>query len=116
MKSVIAATIMLAHFMVSRGCCHDQNCHPVPCDDIKAGGLGLAWGDVIFTDDMIRDSLDEGCYVCIHSIGRYRYPYCVCRNKHNRRSECQCTRDWRGSDRSSFASVQMMPNAGKASN
>ncbi len=77
MKSVIAATIMLAHSWYPGACCHDQDCHPVPCDDIKADGLGLAWGGVIFTDDMIRDSLDGGCHVCIHFVGRHRYPYCV---------------------------------------
>jgi hypothetical protein len=77
MKSVIAATIMLAHSWYPGACCHDQDCHPVPCDDIKADGPGLSWGGVIFTDDMIRDSMDEGCHVCIHSVGRQRHPYCV---------------------------------------
>src|SRR6516165_3367050 len=31
MKSVIAATIILAHSWYPGACCHDQDCHPVPC-------------------------------------------------------------------------------------
>src|SRR5262249_57353884 len=67
MKSVIIATIMLVHSWYPGACCHDQDCHPVPCDDIKADVLGLSWGGVIFTGDMIRDSMDESYHVCIHS-------------------------------------------------
>ena len=77
MKTVIAATIMLAHSWYPGACCHDQDCHPVPCNSLRANGLGLSWDGVVFTDDMIKDSMDENCHVCVHSVGRYRYPYCV---------------------------------------
>ena len=39
--------------------------------------LGLSWNGVIFTPEMIKDSLDEQCHVCVDTVGRYRYPYCV---------------------------------------
>jgi hypothetical protein len=71
MKTVIAVTIMLAHSWCPVACCHDQDCHPVPCDSIKADGLGLTWEGVVFADDMIRDSMDENCHVCVHSVGRH---------------------------------------------
>lgn len=45
MKTVIAATIMLAHSWYPGACCHDQDCHPVPCDSIRADGLGLSWDE-----------------------------------------------------------------------
>ena len=77
MKSIIAATIILAHSWYPGACCHDQDCHPVPCGDIKADEHGLLWEELIFTDDMIGESMDEGCHVCIHSSGGRRYPYCV---------------------------------------
>ena len=77
MKSIIAATILMSHSWYPGACCHDQDCHPVPCASLKQDGLGLSWEGIVFSDDMIRDSMDEGCHVCTHSIGRTRHPYCV---------------------------------------
>jgi hypothetical protein len=77
MKIVLGGLIVLAHSWYPWACCHDQHCHPVPCETIKADRLGLSWNGVIFTPEMIKDSLDEQCHVCIDTVGKYRYPYCV---------------------------------------
>ena len=77
MKPVIAVTIILAHSWYPGACCYDHDCRPVPCDSIKTDSLGVSWEGVVFTDDMIRDLMDENCHVCIHSVGQHRYPYCV---------------------------------------
>ena len=77
MKTVVAATIMLANSWYPGACCHDQDCHPVPCNSIKANDIGMSWDGVVFTDDMIKNSMDENCHVCIHFVGGHRYPYCL---------------------------------------
>src|SRR5262245_7603518 len=77
MKIVLSGLIVLAHSWYPWACCHDQHCHPVPCETIKADRLGLSWNGVIFTPEMIKDSLDEQCHVCVDTVGKFRYPYCV---------------------------------------
>src|SRR5262249_20259779 len=67
---------------------HDQHCHPVPCETIKADRLGLSRNGVIFTPEMIKDSLDEQCHVCVDTVGKFRYPYCVFVPKQRRHSDC----------------------------
>jgi hypothetical protein len=77
MKNILTVTIMLAHSWYPWACCNDQHCHPVPCDSIKADKLGVSWNGVIFTQELIRDSMDEQCHVCIEVVGTHAYPYCV---------------------------------------
>jgi hypothetical protein len=78
MKVVLASVIVLAHSWYPWACCHDQHCHPVPCESIKENALGLSWNGIVFTEPMIRESLDADCHVCVsNSDGRYVYPYCV---------------------------------------
>ncbi len=78
MKVVLASVIVLAHSWYPWACCHDQHCHPVPCDSIKENALGLSWNGIVFTEPMIRESLDADCHVCVSDTGgRYIYPYCV---------------------------------------
>jgi len=77
MKAVVGAAVILAHSWYPWECCHDQHCHPVPCDSIKASALGLSWNGITFTEPMIKDSLDQQCHVCVEVVGKFRYPYCV---------------------------------------
>jgi hypothetical protein len=77
MKNILSATIMLAHSWYPWACCSDQHCHPVPCDSIKADRLGLSWHGVVFIPELIRESLDEQCHVCVEVVGTRTYPYCV---------------------------------------
>ena len=77
MKSVITGILVLAHSWYPGACCHDQDCHPVPCDSLKANKGGLSWEGIVFADDMIGVSMDENCHVCIHSVGGRRLPYCI---------------------------------------
>ena len=58
MKVVLASVIVLAHSWYPWACCHDQHCHPVPCESIKENALGLSWNGIVFTEPMIRESLD----------------------------------------------------------
>ena len=55
MKSAIAATIMLAHSWYPGACCHDQDCHPVPCGDIKSDGRGWTSGGVSIYRRRVRE-------------------------------------------------------------
>jgi hypothetical protein len=32
---------------------------------------------VIFTQELIRESLDEQCHVCVEVVGTHTYPYCI---------------------------------------
>jgi hypothetical protein len=54
MKIVLSGLMLLAHSWYPWACCHDQHCHPVPCETIKAHGLGLSWNGVVFTREMSR--------------------------------------------------------------
>ena len=74
MKIVLSGLMLLAHSWYPWACCHDQHCHPVPCETIKAHGLGLSWNGVVFTQEMIKDLPDEQCHVCVDTVGKYRYP------------------------------------------
>ena len=77
MKVVVGAAVILAHSWYPWECCHDQHCHPVPCELIKANALGLSWNGITFTEPMIKNLLDEHCHVCVDVVGKYRYRYCV---------------------------------------
>ena len=35
MKTVLSGLMLLAHSWYPWACCHDQHCHPVPCETIK---------------------------------------------------------------------------------
>lgn len=77
MTTIVATAVILAHSWYPWACCHDQNCHPVPCDSIKPHALGLSWNGIVFTEEMIRESLDENCHVCVTADGRHVYANCV---------------------------------------
>jgi hypothetical protein len=77
MKIILATAVLLAHSWYPYACCHDQNCHPVPCGSIKKTALGLSWNGITFTEPMIHDSLDANCHVCVSTDGRYIYPSCI---------------------------------------
>jgi hypothetical protein len=77
MQIVLAAMMVLAHSWYPWACCGGEHCHPVPCGSIKADELGLSWNGIIFTQPMIRESLDEQCHVCVAVRGKYTYPYCI---------------------------------------
>jgi hypothetical protein len=77
MNVILTTAVVLVHSWYPWACCHDQHCRPVPCESIKAHTLGLSWNGIVFTEEMIRDSLDADCHVCVSSAGKYIYPYCI---------------------------------------
>jgi hypothetical protein len=60
-----------AHSWYSKGCCEDQDCHPVPCSEIEmtADG-GWKWKNVTFAHSTLRESQDDGCHVCV-TVAKY---------------------------------------------
>ena len=74
---VLAAAVMLfngaaaAHSWYDEKCCHDRDCHPVPCKDIEKLGDGWVWCDTAtkhpywFPHDRLRASHDDACHVCV---------------------------------------------------
>jgi hypothetical protein len=54
-----------AHSWYPRECCHNDDCHPVPCGELTTTRYGLSWKDVaVFSEPMIRSSPDGACHVC----------------------------------------------------
>jgi hypothetical protein len=82
------ATPALAHSWYPPECCNrDRDCHPVPCEEITLGKMGMYGGywwrrgqpeGQFFTARQHRWSQDDGCHVCI-SIGETKteIPRCI---------------------------------------
>jgi hypothetical protein len=74
----IAAAMMLAyitsadaHSWYDDKCCHDKDCHPVPCEEIEKTSDGWEWRDAAtkqrhwFPHDRLKVSHDDACHVCV---------------------------------------------------
>jgi hypothetical protein len=58
-KHLIVAALMLAHSWYPRECCHDKDCHPVPCAEIHFEPDGsVRFGHVYFPPNMIHESIE----------------------------------------------------------
>ena len=70
-----------AHSWYPKECCSDEDCRPVPCDELIESGYGLTWrGKVFFNERQTHASLDNRCHVCIRSyVGFFvpSVPICV---------------------------------------
>lgn len=84
MKSVLATICILlslcnsvnAHSWYPAECCHDQDCRPVPCDElIEQKDGSIKYSTHVFPKGKIRPSQDSMCHVCLSKT--YEYPYCV---------------------------------------
>jgi hypothetical protein len=74
---VLAAAVMLlngdaaAHSWYDESCCHDRDCHPIPCEQIEKLGDGWVWRDMAtkhpywFPHDRLKASRDNACHVCV---------------------------------------------------
>jgi hypothetical protein len=74
-------TVLLVHSWYSEDCCHDRDCHPVPCSEISRDSNGdFIWKpetrfagpseqrlptEVLFPKKRLKVSQDEACHVCI---------------------------------------------------
>jgi hypothetical protein len=70
MKTLLIAMI-LVHSWYDERCCHDKDCHPVPCEEIEKLREGWLWRDAAtkqrhwFPNDRLKASHDEACHVCV---------------------------------------------------
>jgi hypothetical protein len=64
-----SAAMMLVHSWYDESCCHDKDCHPVPCAQIEKIGQGWQWRDGNqrhwFPPDRLKLSQDGHCHVCV---------------------------------------------------
>jgi hypothetical protein len=57
----------MAHVWYPRACCGEQDCHPVPCDELvedRDGWLYIATGNR-FVREQVLPSQDRHCHVCL---------------------------------------------------
>ena len=74
-----------AHDWYPRECCADHDCHPVPCDQIKATGMEYIYqGEfsrgraMSFAKPMFKGPAPDGlCHVCINSATTIPGPMCI---------------------------------------
>ena len=65
-KHLIIAALMLAHSWYPQECCHDNDCHPVPCAELSYRDKDVGWRKhIYFSGPMIRESNDGNCHVCV---------------------------------------------------
>ena len=92
-KSVclLAAALMLvggaatAHSWYPKECCHDRDCRPVPCSELKYQDDHVIWKDKVYFDrKIVHLSPDQACHVCVREhqgfmpyVPEYIFPLCV---------------------------------------
>jgi hypothetical protein len=75
------AIAVKAHSWYPQECCSENDCRPVPCEELYEqddGGIkynDLTFGDRIFSKEKIKPSQDRYCHVCIGL--QAGTPYCV---------------------------------------
>jgi hypothetical protein len=70
---LLLTAALLVHSWYPRGCCGDQHCRPVPCEDISKSDSGYIWNGWHFDLVQVQASQDQSCHVCI--IGSF--PACL---------------------------------------
>jgi hypothetical protein len=67
---------LLVHRWYDEKCCHDKDCHPVPCEEIEKISDGWLWRDMAtkqrhwFPHDRLKASHDDACHVCVSPMTR----------------------------------------------
>jgi hypothetical protein len=62
---LIGVTTAEGHSWYPKECCHDKDCHPVPCAEIHLEPDGyVRVGRVYFPPNMIHESRDSYCHIC----------------------------------------------------
>jgi hypothetical protein len=74
MKSSSLALVLLAHSWYPQACCADQDCHPVPCENIHKIGSDYEWNQIVFPPEMVHSSHDALCHACASLNG---HPHCL---------------------------------------
>jgi hypothetical protein len=67
------------HWLYSKECCEEKDCHPVPCDEVVDTGQGWKWKGQYFPKTKLKASPDGGCHVCSTegAEGTWRIPHCI---------------------------------------
>ena len=76
---VLATSPALAHSWYDRSCCAENDCHPVPCEEITQNKDGdYVWHKIIFQKATLKPSHDYQCHVCHLPEGpSVLYGFCV---------------------------------------
>lgn len=80
--SILTTAIVLLYITVAWGhswypswCCSDQDCLPVPCEDLLTQGDGsVIYDGITFAKEMVKESKDQFCHVCMTAA---RTPLCL---------------------------------------
>ena len=57
---------LLAHAWYPDACCHDQDCHPVPCNEIHYADGIYTYQGIRWTEGSVQASPDGACHACFH--------------------------------------------------
>ncbi len=67
-----------AHSWYPPSCCGQNDCHPIPCEEINEPKSGvLEWNGHLFSGDKIKPSEDGKCHACIFDNGLVHHPICI---------------------------------------
>jgi hypothetical protein len=78
--AALITTAAGAHSWYPHECCHDNDCRPAPCEEMKDTRYDLTWrGVVVFPEPMVRASPDGLCQVCVKEYPDFvpYVPLCV---------------------------------------
>jgi len=48
-------------------CCSNQDCRPIPCDEVTYNKTTTFWEWKKYSFSKVRQSEDGGCHVCVHN-------------------------------------------------
>lgn len=75
---LLALTVpAVGHSWYPAYCCHDEDCRPVPCEDISETPDGFVYDGVKFAKSAEKPSEDRRCHVCIYGKGSGRTGLCL---------------------------------------
>lgn len=67
---------ILIHGWYPPECCGDQDCHEVPCVEVKPADKGYFYQDTFFHMSRVRPSPDGKCHACAYWM-RKPLPRCL---------------------------------------
>src|SRR5262249_42150799 len=98
------------HSWYPEECCHDKDCHPVPCEEIEKISDGWLWRDKAtkqrywFPQDRLHASHDDACHVCVRHRRALAAFVFMCRCQHEYLSHE--TSDNRGANAGAFLGIR----------
>ena len=65
LSNAVNGLIQLAHSWYPGYCCSNQDCHPIPCEEVHELANGTyEYAGYIFQADRVKESLDQFCHAC----------------------------------------------------